>query len=164
VFRQPLIDKTLLIMKLAMLVGSGKKIGLFTLPFLIIGIALNVLYPDFFSVNGPPESIIWISLVFLTIGIINWIWSVVLIITKIPRKELITTGPYSLVKHPLYTGAALLIFPWIGLICNTWMGILIGIAMYIGSRIFSPEEEQLLSKIFDKAWDEYCKKVKLPWV
>jgi protein-S-isoprenylcysteine O-methyltransferase Ste14 len=151
-------------MKLMTLVGSGKKIGLFTMPFLIAGIMLNILYPDFFSVNGPPESIVWISIVFLIIGTINWIWSVVLIITKIPRKELITTGPYSLIKHPLYTGAALLVFPWIGLIFNTWLGILIGIIMYVGSRIFSPEEEQLLSEIFGKEWDEYCKKVKLPWI
>ena len=76
-------------MKLMTLVGSGHKIGLFTLPFLIVGITLNILYPDFFSVNGPPESIVWISLIFLIIGIINWVWSVVLIVTKIPRKELI---------------------------------------------------------------------------
>lgn len=146
------------------LVGSGKKIGLFTLPFLIVGIMLNILYPDLFSVNGPPESIVWISAGFLMIGIINWIWSVVLILTKIPRKELITTGPYALVKHPLYTGAALLVFPWIGLICNSWLGVLIGIIMYLGSRIFSPEEEQLLSKIFGKEWDQYSEKVKLPWI
>lgn len=147
-----------------MLVGSGRKIGLFTLPFLIVGIILNMLYPAFFSVNGPPESIFWISLLFLIVGTINWGWSVILIITKIPRKELITTGPYAIVKHPLYTGAALLIFPWIGLICNTWLGVLIGIIMYLGSRIFSPEEETLLSKTFGQEWDEYCKKVELPWI
>lgn len=146
------------------LVGNGRKIGLFTLPFLIVGIPLNIIFPDFFRVNGTSGLLFWISLLILIIGIINWIWSVVLIITKIPKKQLITTGPYAIVKHPLYTGVALLVLPWAGFICKTWLGIVIGIAVYIGSRIFSPGEEKLLSKIFGKEWDEYCKKVKLPWV
>jgi protein-S-isoprenylcysteine O-methyltransferase Ste14 len=75
---------------------------------------------------------------------------------------LITSGPYSLVKHPLYTGVALLVLPWIGFLFNTWLGALIGIVVYMGSRIFSPEEEMILSKIFGADWDAYCKRVKMP--
>jgi len=41
---------------------------------------------------------------------------------------------------------------------------LIGIILYIGSRIFSPEEEAELSKTFGTAWDAYCKKVRIPWL
>jgi len=36
--------------------------------------------------------------------------------------------------------------------------------MYIGSRMFAPEEERELSKTFGAAWDEYCDKVKMPWL
>jgi protein-S-isoprenylcysteine O-methyltransferase Ste14 len=151
-------------MKLKVLVGNGRKIGLLTLPFLIVGLVLNILFPEYFSVGGPSYALIIVSIIILIPGITNWIWSVVLILTKIPRKELITTGPYSIVKHPLYTGVALLVLPWIGILCNTWLGILIGIIVYIGSRLYSPEEEQILSKIFGVAWDDYCKKVKLPWI
>jgi protein-S-isoprenylcysteine O-methyltransferase Ste14 len=151
-------------MKLKVLVGSGRKIGLFTLPFLMVGIPLNIIYPEFFMVNGTSGSLFWISLLFLIIGIINWIWTVVLIVTKIPRKQLITTGPYAIIKHPLYAGVALLVLPWAGFLFNTWLGFVLGIVVYVGSRIFSPEEEKLLSKIFGIEWEEYCKKVKLPWV
>ena len=70
-----------------------------------------------------------------------WIWSVVLILTRVPRGELITSGPYALVKHPLYTAVAVLVLPWIGFLFNTWLGALIGVALYIGSRIFAPAEE-----------------------
>ncbi len=80
------------------------------------------------------------------------------------KKELITSGPYSLVKHPLYTGVALLVLPWIGFLLNTWLGVLIGMVLYVGSRIFSPEEEKALSKTFGTSWDEYCDTVKLPWL
>jgi protein-S-isoprenylcysteine O-methyltransferase Ste14 len=151
-------------MKLQILVGSGRKIGVFTLPFLTAGLILNILYPGFFEVGGPSKTLKLASIVILIPGIIAWIWTVILILTKIPRKELISTGPYSLVKHPLYAGVAWLVLPWIGFLYNTWLGLLIGIIVYAGSRIYSPEEEKILSKIYSKAWDEYCKKVKLPWV
>ena len=101
-------------MKLKVLVGSGRKIGIFTLPFLAAGVILNVLFPEIFYVGGPPEVLKWVSVAMLVPGIVIWIWSVVLILVKVPRHELITTGPYALVLHPLYTGVALLVLPWLG--------------------------------------------------
>ena len=151
-------------MKLKVLVGNGKKIGLLALPFLLIGLILNILFPSFFSVGGPSIVLKVISIIILIPGAIIWIWSVFLIVTKIPRKELITNGPYALVKHPLYAGVALLVLPWIGFLFNTWLGVLIGIVVYVGSRLFSPEEEQTLSSIFGATWDAYCKKVRIPWL
>jgi protein-S-isoprenylcysteine O-methyltransferase Ste14 len=150
--------------KLKVLIGNGYKIGLLTFPFLIIGVILNIMFPFFFSVGGPPIVLMVISIIILIPGVINWIWSIFLIIIKISQKKLITNGPYSLVKHPLYTGTALLVFPWVGFLFNTWLGALIGIIVYIGSRLFSLEEEKILSKIFGAAWDEYSKKVKIPWL
>ncbi len=91
-------------MKLKVLVGSGDKIGLLTLPFLVIGLILNVFFPSFFSVGGPSTALKVISIILLIPGLTIWIWSVVLIMIKVPKGELITDGPYSLVKHPLYIG------------------------------------------------------------
>jgi protein-S-isoprenylcysteine O-methyltransferase Ste14 len=151
-------------MKFKVLVGSGEKIGLLTLPFLIIGLVLNIMIPSLFSVGGPSTVLKVISIIILIPGVTIWIWSAVLILTKIPKKELITYGPYSLVKHPLYTGVSLLVLPWIGFLFNTWLGAFIGIIVYIGSRIFSPEEEKMLSKTFGATWDKYCNKVKISWL
>ncbi|HEY3373730.1 MAG TPA: isoprenylcysteine carboxylmethyltransferase family protein [Candidatus Aquicultor sp.] len=151
-------------MKLKVLVGSGERIGLLTLPFLLVGLILNTMIPSLFNVGGPSIVLKAISIVILIPGVTIWIWSVVLILTKVPKKELITNGPYSLVRHPLYTNAALLVLPWIGFLFNTWLGVLIGTIVYIGSRMFSPEEEKVLSKIFGAAWDEYCNRVKIPWL
>ena len=151
-------------MKLKILVGSGRKIGVFTLPFLVAGLILNVLSPEVFHVGGPPETLKWISAVILVPGIINWIWSVVLILVKVPRHELITTGPYAIVLHPLYTGVALLVLPWFGFLLNTWLGLLVGLVLYTGSRLYAPEEEKILARIFGERWDNYRKKVLLPWL
>jgi protein-S-isoprenylcysteine O-methyltransferase Ste14 len=151
-------------MKLKVLVGSGDKIGLLTLPFVIIGLILNIMFPSLFNVGGPSIVLKVISIIILIPGVIIWIWSVVLILIKVPQQELITNGPYSLVKHPLYAGVALLVLPWLGFLLNTWLGVLIGIVLYIASRVFWPEEEATLSKTFGTTWDEYCHKVKIPWL
>lgn len=151
-------------MKLKVLVGNGRKIGLLVLPFLAVGLALNILFPSVFSMGGPSSVLFWISVILLIPGGLVWAWSVFLILTKIPKKQLITNGPYAVMKHPLYTGVALLVLPWAGFLLNTWLGALIGIIVYIGSRLYSPEEEQMLSKIFGSAWDDYSSKVKIPWL
>jgi protein-S-isoprenylcysteine O-methyltransferase Ste14 len=151
-------------MKLKVLVGSGREIGRLALPFLVAGIVLNIVFPSVFSVGGPPDALKVISLILLVPGVIIWAWSVFLILTKIPRKQLITGGPYALVKHPLYTGVALLVLPWAGFLLNTWLGVLIGLVVYIGSRMYAPEEEKMLSKIFGTAWDQYRSNVKIPWL
>jgi protein-S-isoprenylcysteine O-methyltransferase Ste14 len=150
--------------QLKLLIGSGDKIGLFILPFLLTGLLLNIVYPSVFDVSGPSTALRVISIVALTAGLTIWAWSAALILIKVPRRELITNGPYSLVKHPLYTGVALLVLPWIGFICNTWLGAVIGIILYIGSRIFAPAEEAELSKTFGDNWDEYRNTVKIPWL
>jgi protein-S-isoprenylcysteine O-methyltransferase Ste14 len=151
-------------MKLKTLVGSGDRVILLTLPFLIVGLILNILFPSVFSVGGPSTALRVISIVILIPGVTIWIWSVVLLLTRIPKGELITYGPYSLVKHPLYTSVAFLVLPWLGFLFNTWLGVLIGIVLYIGSRLFSPEEEEALSRTFGTTWDEYCNTVMIPWL
>ena len=146
------------------LVGSGDRIGLFTLPFVIVGVILNVVDPSVFHVGGPWPILGAISIVVLIPGVAIWIWSVVLILTKVPRGELITSGPYALVKHPLYTGVALLVLPWVGFLFDSWLGALVGIIVYVGSRAFAPAEEAVLARTFGDAWDRYRDTVKVPWL
>jgi protein-S-isoprenylcysteine O-methyltransferase Ste14 len=151
-------------MNLKALVGSGDRIGKLILPFVVIGLILNIMFPAVFAVGGPSTALRVVSIIFLIGGVTVWLWSVILILTKVPKKELITSGPYSVVKHPLYTGVALFVLPWLGFLLNSWLGALIGVVMYIGVRLFAPAEEELLSKTFGADWEAYSHKVMLPWL
>ncbi len=151
-------------MDIKTLVGSGDRIMLFTLPFVVLGVIMNVMSPSLFDVGGPSSAFEVIAIGLLALGVAIWAWSVFLILTKVPSKKLITTGPYAVVKHPLYTGVSLLVLPGTGFLLNTWLGVVIGIVMYGGSRIFSVEEEKRMSEMFGTSWDEYHKKVKIPWL
>jgi protein-S-isoprenylcysteine O-methyltransferase Ste14 len=146
------------------LVGSGDRIGLVTLPFLVVGVVLNIAFPSLFTIGGPPTWLGVLSVLVLLVGVINWAWCVYLLLIKVPRRELITNGPYAVVKHPLYTGAALLVLPWLGFLLNTWLGAAIGIVLYVASRMFAPAEEVELAQKFGSVWDAYTAEVKLPWL
>lgn len=151
-------------MKLNVLVGSGDRIGLLLLPFVLIGGILTMVDPSLFRVGGPPAVLRVISIIVLVPGLVIWIWSVILILLFVPKQQLITSGPYALVRHPLYTGVALLVLPWVGFLLNSWLGVLIGLVLYVGSRRFSPAEEAALARRFGTAWSDYCTKVKIPWL
>ncbi len=146
------------------LVGSGDKVAVPALPFLLAGLVLNIARPSLFTVGGPPAGLRVLSLILLVPGVVLWLWSVILILTRVPRGELITHGPYALVKHPLYTSVALLVLPWAGFLLDTWLGALVGLALYVGSRLFAPEEERQLARTFGPAWDAYRRKVLIPWL
>jgi protein-S-isoprenylcysteine O-methyltransferase Ste14 len=152
------------VMRLKALVGSGDRILLFTLPFLVAGLILNLLFPAAFGVGGPPPALRVASIVVLVIGLVIWVWSAALILINVPRDRLITTGPFALVKHPLYTGVALLVLPATGFLLDTWLGAAIGLVMYVGSRMFARAEESHLAARFGAQWDRYRSAVKLRWL
>src|SRR4051794_13718018 len=89
--------------------GQRAQDRAFTLPFLIVGLILNIAFPSAFGVGGRSTALLVVSLAVLGVGLATWASSVFLILTRVPRGELITTGPYAMVKHPLYTGVALLV-------------------------------------------------------
>jgi len=151
-------------MDLKKLVGSGDKIGLFILPFVVVGVLLDLANPTVFQLGGPPTWLAVLSIVVLIAGLAIWIWSVILILTNVPSGHLITRGPYAWVKHPLYTAIALLVLPWVGFLLDTWLGAVVGVALYLGSRIFAPAEEAELSRTFGETWQAYSQNVKLHWV
>ncbi len=150
-------------MKLMALVGEGRHVMGLTLIPAALGIAANVMWPEAFALSfGAPGLVVGIIL--LALGVPLWLTSVIQILVYVPRKKLITSGPFALVLHPLYTSVALLVIPGLGLVLDTWVGFAIGAVLYASSRIFAPKEERLLEKYFPVEYPAYRAKVLLPWL
>jgi len=64
----------------------------------------------------------------------------------------------------LYTSVALLVLPGCGLLFDSWVGAAMGIVLYISTRLFAPEEERLLAKLFPAEYPAYRSKLLLPWL
>ena len=104
-------------MNVRALVGSGDRIGLVTLPFLVVGVVLNIAFPTVFTVGGPPRWLGVLSVLLLLVGVVNWGWCVPPPHQGAARRanhERAVRGG----EAPLYTGAALLVLPWLGF-CST---------------------------------------------
>ena len=146
------------------LVGSGDRIAVAAAPFVVVGVVLNVAFPSVFDVGGPSDPLRTLSLIVLVPGVVLWLWAVVLVLTRVPRGELITDGPYALMKHPIYTSVALLVLPSAGFLLDTWVGVVIGIALYVASRTYGRDEEAELEATFGDRWTTYRDGVMLPWL
>jgi protein-S-isoprenylcysteine O-methyltransferase Ste14 len=150
-------------MRLKVLVGEGSHVMGLTLPFAAAGIAANLLWPSAFRMGFGSAGLV-AGIVLMAVGIPLWLTSVAQILVNVPRKKLITRGPYALMLHPIYTCVALLVIPGCGLALDTWVGFAIGAVLYASSRVFSPREEALLTKYFPAEYPAYRAKVLLPWL
>ncbi len=72
-----------------------------------------------------------------------------------PDHELIRTGPYSIVRHPVYASLFLMMLAT-GLLFARWPVLLLAIALYIaGTEIRIAAEEGLLQSRFGKEFENY---------
>lgn len=140
--------------------GAGPKIFRRMIPFLIVGIVLQIFFPaisEFPFIKATTlKNAGWILLV---PGILIWIGSVVQFLIEFPKGKLITTGVYSFSRNPIYASWIILVLPGLAGIFNNWIFLLAAIAMYVALVIFIPEEEKALTEIFGKQYIKYAKRV-----
>jgi len=146
------------------LMGSGDRIGLFTMPFVVVGVILNLAFPAAFQVGGPPDWLRLLSIGILVPGVVIWLWAVILVLRDVPRGRLISSGPYGWVKHPIYAAVAILVIPWAGFLLDSWLGVVIGTVLYVATRRYAPAEEAELSRTFGETWYAYQRRVRLQWL
>jgi protein-S-isoprenylcysteine O-methyltransferase Ste14 len=98
------------------------------------------------------------GLVLVGIATVGRLWCS-LYISGHKNEALITTGPYSLSRNPLY-GFSLLGFAGIGFASETFtLGIVLIVAMLIGYPAVIRQEEAVLRARFGAAFEDYCARV-----
>jgi len=73
--------------------------------------------------------------------------------------KLVTRGPYSIVRNPIYTGMFGMLLAT-GLAASHWIGLLLAIVIFaIGTFIRVRSEEGLLREMFGSDFEEYARRV-----
>jgi protein-S-isoprenylcysteine O-methyltransferase Ste14 len=80
-------------------------------------------------------------------------------VTQKEGHELITTGPYAYVRHPIYSGLVLMILG-IAIYTGSLLWLILSILFFFGARYKAHKEEKLLLEIFPTEYLEYKKRVK----
>ncbi len=96
-----------------------------------------------------------VGLLFLADGLVTVLWSTAALTKAYREEQLVTSGPYALVRHPIY-GAIL----WdstaaVAFLFQSWL-VLVGVVPLhlIWIRLVKPEEERLLQQ-FGDAYAQY---------
>ena len=121
---------------------------------------INPAWMDWSKISLP-EWVRWLGVVigaFSVIGI-YWLFSSIgsgITATSATRQQhqLVTSGPYRWVRHPLYTIASSM-FIGFGMMADNWFIALMGILAFVGMAIRTPKEEANLIEKFGDEYREY---------
>ncbi|HUE98726.1 MAG TPA: isoprenylcysteine carboxylmethyltransferase family protein [Anaerolineales bacterium] len=112
---------------------------------------------------GLPEWVRWLGAgigVLCTLGI-YWLFSSIgsgITPTSATRKEhqLVTSGPYRWVRHPLYTFGSSMFIAF-GMMADNWFIAALGVLAFLAMAIRTPKEEANLIEKFGDEYREYMK-------
>jgi len=140
--------------------GVGPRIMLFTSPFLI-----SAIYTEWKSFEFSKISLLdrplfsTIGWLWLSVGIVLFVSSIVQFSRNFPKGQLLTTGMFACSRNPIYACWIVFILPAIGLICNNWLFFLSAAVMCAATLYMVKEEEKQLLEVFGDAYARYKQRV-----
>ena len=142
--------------------GIGPKIGRITLPYLVVTIALTILFPAKFAIcKALQEYFLIAGIILVVTALVLYFTTLRLMLPGIRTNCLITTGAYRLCRNPLYTAIILFLIPGLALLLNSWIIFTASLTGYFVFRKFIHEEEELLERLFGAEYRDYRERTSL---
>jgi protein-S-isoprenylcysteine O-methyltransferase Ste14 len=139
--------------------GAGPKWALPTVLYFATAISVHYAgYPTFVIRQLPGAVCATASGLLFAVGATAYAWALLNLRTGLRGGRLVTRGPYSLVRHPLYAASILFVLPGVALLSRSWLLLPMPAVAYIGARIFISAEERELHHRFGEAFEEYRKR------
>ena len=144
-------------MKKLNFLGIGPRIAVGALPVLAATIILSVKYPEPFRYTVAGKGVLtWAGIILLTAGFVFYFSTVRLLLKGLRETRLITSGPYSLCRNPLYTSIILLIIPGLSLLLNSWLILLASLVMWILFTLYIGREYAEMEEFFGEKYKSYA--------
>jgi len=154
--------------------NKGGEVLRFFFYFFIIFFAYLQYKIDFLSINLWPNTLVTkiIADIVTLAGLLVMLWARKTLdsnwsanIVLKEKHELITSGPYAYVRHPIYTGLSLMVLGVV-LYVNTLAFTIFFVLFFFGAYYKAKKEEKLLISHFSNKYIEYKKKIKalIPYI
>lgn len=135
---------------------------LLLIAFLVMYI-LGMAWIDRFSFLLP-EWLRWAGFAFGILSVVFWAWTQVALDTQwsaqlqlTKEHHIVTSGPYTRIRHPLYTA----MFAWaiaLALLTANWIFVAFAVLSIAGTVARVPKEEQMMIEVFGDEYKEYMKR------
>lgn len=140
--------------------GIGPRLALLCLPYIILSLVVMQRYPEFSNLVF--LDVLWakaLGLILLGVGALFWAFSALFFLKYFKSGRLITEGPFSLCRNPIYSSIILFIVPSLALIFHSWLVLSISIVLYIGFKISIHGETRILARSFGEEYEQYTRSV-----
>ena len=138
--------------------GIGPKTFVPSLVYTLAAWAATSAWPGVFLLPLP-EAAGTAGVVLTAAGLLLWLNGVVTVMRAYNRDELVTSGVFALVRHPVYAGWITLIFPGLALLVRSWPMLLTPLIAFGIFRRFIHHEDDYLERRFGQAYLNYRRRV-----
>jgi protein-S-isoprenylcysteine O-methyltransferase Ste14 len=88
-----------------------------------------------------------------------WLTAVISAMRAYNRDELVTSGIFAVVRHPVYSSAIVLTLPGIALLTRSWPLFLTPLVAYAVFKLLIHREDEYLERRFGQAYLDYRARV-----
>ncbi len=140
--------------------GVGPKTLALTLAYAVVARAVTRAWPDECLLRSVPHALFVIpATILLALGLPMLLVAVTSATKAYNRDELVTSGIFAVVRHPIYSAWIVLIIPGLVLLSRSWPVLLTPLVAYTVFKLSIHREDEYLQHRFGQAYLDYRRRV-----
>ena len=140
--------------------GIGPRTFLPTVAYGVLAGAATYAWPDVCLLRWPPYAVLaTVGWILLAMGVAMWLTGVITVMRAYNRDELVTSGVFAVVRHPVYSSAIVFNLPALGLLTRSWPLLLTPLVPYAVFKLLIHREDEYLERRFGQAYLDYRARV-----
>jgi protein-S-isoprenylcysteine O-methyltransferase Ste14 len=139
--------------------GIGPQTFVPSLAYTIAAWAVTKQWPEVFRIGSAHGLLGTIGAVLVAMGLLLWLTGVITVMRAYKRDQLVTSGPFALVRHPVYAGWITGVFPGLALLYQSWPMLLSPFVAYAIFKSRVHVEDEYLERRFGQPYLDYRARV-----
>jgi protein-S-isoprenylcysteine O-methyltransferase Ste14 len=136
--------------------GVGPQIAATIVAYMVVAWAASYEFPNVCLVPTLDHpAFAMFAWVLIAIGVVMWLTGIISVMRAYNRDELIASGVFGIVRHPVYAAWIVLILPGLALFSTSWPLLLTPLVGYAVFKRSIHREGEYLAKRFGRGYLDY---------